>query len=444
VVAYGIGRIVNRQTIEDLRPLMRRLAGDQDEIVRRRTGVALSELSRRDPFHADSIFEDWLASGDLQRLWTAAYALLIAERPRRGDREKLQAIMNADPAAFAEALASALTPGDEAKDTDRTTDARRSLLRLAADAEARDWCADALGTYWASHREGGTRLCERLGALEDESVHGLLIAAYQRMLSETDSLSHFQEIVLTDVRAGGIRRQIVTPAVAMIIDELANDARRVGKVAAAWEAEPDLFERFLRWLRADLGVPPHAAILLLRRGVLEHLCQTPKAMVDCAASWLRDAEARDEARDAIRAICSEPHSRSSILGALAIEYFTSRSEVWQILEAVDSRTSTAVRHLAFDRLLESDPRSFIAFAIQETQDFPQIRAEVLQALAEIAQRRGPAMAAAVRQSITPSARPRILQWLRELIACGGPLKKVADTLWPTRLWLWVQQLFSSS
>ena len=56
VVAYGIGRIVSRRNIHDVQPMMTRLARDQDEIVRRRIGVALSELGRRDPQEADAVF----------------------------------------------------------------------------------------------------------------------------------------------------------------------------------------------------------------------------------------------------------------------------------------------------------------------------------------------------------------------------------------------------
>jgi hypothetical protein len=385
VVAYGIGRIVNRRTIDDLKPLMTRLARDQDVIVRRRTGVALSELSRRDPEEADGVFADWLASEDSRRLWTAAYALLVAARPGRGDRDKLHALMDLDPAAFAEALSSAITPGDEAKDTDRTGDATRNLVRLVADAEARDWCATAMGTYWVTHPDRGTLLCERLGGLAGGSFNGLLIDAYERRLSEADSVLHFQEIVLADVGAGGIRRQIATPAVEMIISELTDEVRLDDEIAAAWEAAPELFERFLRWLRSDLGDAGRVAIVLLRRFVLQSLFQKPEHLVKCAALWLRDSGTCDEARDAIRAILSVSESWSSFVAALTVEYWDLRSDVWLILGALDADSSITVRQVAFADLLEGDPRRFVATAIQETQDLRDVRAEVLKALARIAE-----------------------------------------------------------
>src|SRR6185295_14817776 len=86
VVAYGIGRIVGGRNAEDLHPLMTRLARDQDVIVRRRTGVALIELARRQPEEAGAIFADWFASNETRQLWTAAYALLVAPRSGKGDR----------------------------------------------------------------------------------------------------------------------------------------------------------------------------------------------------------------------------------------------------------------------------------------------------------------------------------------------------------------------
>jgi hypothetical protein len=155
MVAYGIGRIVSGRYTDELLPLITRLARDQDEIVRRRTGVALSELARREPRKADAVFADWLASNDTRRLWTAGYALLVAPRPGRGDRDKLHTLMHLDSSAFAGALASSITPGDEAKDTDKTEYATRNLLRLAADTESAKWFVTALGAHWAAHPDRG-------------------------------------------------------------------------------------------------------------------------------------------------------------------------------------------------------------------------------------------------------------------------------------------------
>jgi hypothetical protein len=352
--------------------------------------------------------------------------------------------MDLDPVSFAEALVSAITPGDEAKDTDRTGDGTRNLVRLVADAEARDWCAAALGTYWATHPDQGTLLCERLGGLAGGSFNGLLIDAYERRLSMADSLLHFQEVVLTDVGAGGIRRQIATSAVEMILSALTDKVRLDQEIAEAWEAAPEVFERFLSWLRSDLGDAGRVAIILLRRLVLKSLVQKPEHLVKCASSWLRDSGTCDEARDAIRAILSVSESRSSFVAPLTVEYWDLRSDVGLILGSLDADSSITVRQGAFAGLLERNPRRFVATAIKETQDLRDIRAEVLKALAGVAEEKGPAIAAAIRGSVSPSSRPRILKLISDFGEADASLKRVAEDLSLAYLWQSLLQFFSSS
>jgi HEAT repeat protein len=74
-------QLVSRRNTHDLQPRLARLARDPDEIVRRRTGVALSRLNHRAPDEAEAVFAEWLASEDTKRLWTAAYALLVTRSP---------------------------------------------------------------------------------------------------------------------------------------------------------------------------------------------------------------------------------------------------------------------------------------------------------------------------------------------------------------------------
>jgi hypothetical protein len=89
--------------------------------------VALAELLRREPAEAHVLLAHWLASGSTRRLWTAAYALMIASRPGKAERDKLLALMDLDAPAFCGALGSALTPGDE-----RPTRTRRRLLHATS------------------------------------------------------------------------------------------------------------------------------------------------------------------------------------------------------------------------------------------------------------------------------------------------------------------------
>jgi hypothetical protein len=447
VVAYGIGRIVNPGNIEELLPLMTRLARDQDEIVRRRTGVALSELARRYREEGDTIFADWLSSNDTRRLWTAAYALLVAKRPGRGDRDKLHTLMDIDPTAFAEALASSITPGDEAIDTDKTVHATRNLLRLVADTESAERFATALATYWAAHPERGALLCERLARLGAKSVNDVLVDADRQRLLKATFGSQFQETVLADAGAGGPRQQITTLAVATIIAELTDELQFDPKIAEAWEEAPDRFERFLRWLRVNMGDSGRRAVVLLRRLILESLLGDRKKLVKCAASWLRDSDTSDEAKDTIRAIMKTPALRTSLLARLSNEYWDSRADVWLILDLLGSGSSIIVRQLAFADMLEMDSRRFIDAAVQETQemqDFPKVRHEVLIALAEVAKTKGTAIAVAVRRSVSPSNRSKILRLISDFSKSNPPLKKVAEDLWITQIWLSLQQMLSSS
>jgi hypothetical protein len=447
VVAYGIGRIVGRRSADELHPLMTRLARDQDEIVRRRTGVALSELSRREPEEAGAIFADWFDSHETRLLWTAAYALLVAPRLGRGERDMLHALMHLDPTALAGALGSATTPGDEAKDTDKTEHATRNLLRLAADTESAEPLATALATYWAAHPDRGALLCERLARLSAKPVNDLLVNADRQRLLKATFGSQFQESVLADAGAGGSRQLITTLAVTKIISELTDELQFDPKIAEAWEEAPDRFERFLRWLRTSLGDSGRRAVVLLRRLILESLLEDRKKLVQCAASWLKDPDTTDEAKDTIRAIMKTPELRTRLLARLSVEYWDSRADVWLILDSLGSGSSIIVRQLAFADMLGMDPRRFIDAAVQETQevqDFPQVGREVLKALAEVAKTKGSAIAVAVRRSESRSNRNKILRLIRDFGRSDPPLKKVAEDLWITRIWLSLQEIFSSS
>jgi hypothetical protein len=444
VVAYGISRIVSRRTIRDLQPLLTRLARDQDEIVRRRAGVALTELARRDADAADAVFAAWCTSKDSRQLWSAAYSLFVAPRAGRRDREKLHAVMEEDAVKFGEALASALTPGDEARDTDRTEAAIRALLRLVADEEAKGWCAEAIGAYWAAQPDGGARLCARLASASEDSFGEFLVQAYVQRLFVTMTVSEFQQVVLTDVRGGGIWQKIATRAVASILAEASEDILVNAEIASAWAEKPTLFEQFLTWVRNNLGEDGRRTIVFVRRGIMQSLFGTPGKLVTTMAAWLRDTEMKHEVSDAIHGILQARELWSKFAAPLIMKYWDVRDDVWEILDALDADSATLVREVAFEDLLKTNPVRFIACAIEETQDLPKVRADVMRALGGIAKKNGAAMAAAVRRAAAPTNRPRILQLIRDFDADGAPLKKIADDLWLTRLWLSFVQLFSSS
>lgn len=442
-VAYGIGKIVKRRHDDELLWMMTRLARDKDEIVRRRAGVALDELGRRAPGEASKVFAEWLASKEAKRLWTGAYALLVTRAPRPADRDKLHTLMRLDPVAFAGALASSLASGDDIKDTDRTKHARDNVIRLATDPESAALCATALGSYWTAHpdREGPV-LCERLARIGETSVDALLVGAYWERFSRATSLSLIHEMVLADVAAGEARRRIATQATASIL-EWTDDAQRV-VVAAAWQDVPELFERFLRWVSSDLGEAGRNAAVRQRRLILESLCPQPKTLVKCAATWLRDPATRSEVLDALRAIVDNRDVWLRVATPLALEYWDSRDDVWPILGVLGADHSIAVRHLAFARLLEESPRRFVAAAIEETQKFEALRAEVLAALAQLSGKKADAMADAIRQSVTPTNRRDVRTLIHVFKESGTALTEVAEALWFMRFRLWFLELFSGS
>lgn len=444
VVAYGLGSLVSRRNTHDLQPLLARLARDPDEIVRRRTGVALSRLNHRAPHDAETVFVEWLASGDTKRLWTAAYALLVTRSPRRGDRDRAHAVMECDPTAFSDALASALTPADEAKDTDNTESATRNVMRLASDPESARRFALALGKHWAAHPDRGTLLCERLGGLGATSVDELLVEAYEQRLVAVDMVSRCAENVLADVGAGGTRRQVATRAVATLLGaELEDENALYGAILEARQADPELFERFLRWMRTDLGDAGRRAAIILRGIVLGSLLQEPAELVKCAAGWLEASEPGEEARVAIRAIVMNPEVRMPLLASLTVKYWDSRDDVERVLGEVGRRWSNRVREVAFGELLVNDSRRFIAAAIEETQDCEKFREEALEALGGVATTKGREMATAIRRGVTPTNRRRIVSLLRDFRASGAPLANVAGDLWFTQLYLSFQEFVAS-
>ena len=443
VVAYGLGRLVSRRSAQELQPLLTRLARDPDEIVRRRTGVALGELNHRAPDIAETVSAEWLASGDPKRLWTAAYALLVTRRPRRGDRDRAHAVMERDPTAFSDALASSLTPGDLARDTDRTESATQNVIRLASDAESTRRFAIALGTHWAAHPDRGALLCEQLGRLGAAPVHELLVEAYQHRLFAVDSVTQLQEVVLADVAAGGTRRPVATRAVTVLQSAGLEDGLGP-EVAEAWEAAPELFERFLGWLRSDLGDTGRRAATIQRRHVLERLIPRPAELVNRAAGWLKTPELGEEVREAIGAIMKTPELRAPLLLPLVTKYWNARPHVELILGQLDGHSSGVVRQMAFDGLLDDSPRRFLEAAIEETQDREEFRAEALAALARVAETKGPAMAVAIRRGVSAANRRAVLRLIGDFRVSDPRLVKVAGDLWLTHFWLSFQQLVSAA
>lgn len=434
VVAYGLGSLVSRRNARELQPLMARLARDPDEIVRRRTGVALGELNRRAPDDAEVIFAEWIAAGDARRLWTVAYALLVTRRPRLGDRDRAHAVMDRDPTAFMKALASSMTPADLANDTDNTESATRNVMRLASDPESARRFAVALGKHWAEHPDKGALLCEQLGGLSAAPVDELLVEAYQHRLVEIPTVSQCQESVLADAAAGGTRRQLAARAVAELLTaELEDEHALVAAIVEARKADPELFERFLGWMRTDLGDDGRRAAFILRGFAVASLLEEPAELVRCLAAWLKTPEAGREARVMIRAVMMTPDSRTTLLAPLSLQYWDARDDVEVILRQVRRSSSSLVREVAFDRLLADDPERFIAAAIEETQDREQFREEALEALGEVAETKRAEMAAAIRRGVRPANRRSVLRLMRDFRGSGGPLATVAGGLWFARL-----------
>lgn len=437
-VAYGLNRLVARSSGDADRILLNRLAADQDPIVRRRAGVAFAELSHRDWKAAGALFETWLESNDRNRLWTAAYALMVAKAPGRDDRARFLALMDRAPIPFADAVASSITPGKDVRDTDNTRQATERIAWVASQDDLAMHCAKATGSYWTTDPQLGAALCVRLGNLDSRAVMGMLVRACAFRLAGLRSIA-FPEAVLAEVHADVKRRQVTTGAMQIIVRyaEEHFDAAFV----EGWAAAGDLIERFFDWLRTDLPDTGQKTVVLLRQRVLESLYGNPQAVLKCAVSWLRTRKSEREATAAIEEILANEDWYETFGDSLFRCYWQWRDDVGTVLAACDGPKAVVVRRFAFADLLQRDRRLFVEAAIRETRESGREKDQVLRALADLAQTKGTVIAAAIRAVVWSADPVSLTRLIADFDASSVPsLRTIVGDLWVSRFWLFWRRL----
>ena len=440
-VAYGLNRIVARSAGDADRILLNRLAADQDHIVRRRAGVAFAELARRNSKAASALFETWLESNHENRLWTAAYALMVAREQSRDDRARFLALMDRAPIPFVDALASSLAPGKEVRDTDNTRQATERIAWVASQEDLAVRCARSIATYWTADPQLGASLCARLGDLDSHMVMGMLVRAGAFRLAGLRSTA-FPEAVLAEVRADTKRRQVTTGAMQIILRHSVEYFDTV--FVEGWADASDLVERFFDWLRTDLPDTGQETIVLLRRRVIESLYGHSEAVVKCAALWLRTQKSKREVTAAIEEILADEEWQQTFGDSLIQSYWQWREDVGTVLAACDGRKAVVVRRFAFAGLLKKDGAVFVEAAIRETRGTGSEKEEVLRGLDDLAQTNGAAIVAAIR-AVVWTADPISLTRLiadfeaRPLVS----LRTIVGNLWLVRFWLFWRRLAAS-